>query len=317
MKVCVIKTSSMGDIIHTLPALTDAQIAIPNLSIDWVVEENFTEIPRWHSAVKQIIPIALRRWRKSPFSAKTKKEWKSYRTLLQVNQYDAVIDAQGLFKSAFFATRLANGVKHGYDRKSIREPIASFFYDKKYAISYQQHAVERIRQLFAQALSYPLPKEKGDYGIARHFISTDSIEPYVIFFHATTRDEKHWPEKEWRNLIEKLTALSIQIRLPWGNEEEKARAERLVSGLPHAMILPKLSLNELADQITNAKAVVSVDTGLAHLTAALDKPNITLYGATDPILIGCYGKNQHYLTANLMGNITSEQVLSSLSTLIK
>ena len=317
MKVCVIKTSSMGDIIHTLPALTDAQIAIPNLSIDWVVEENFAEIPRWHSAVKQIIPIALRRWRKSPFSAKTKKEWKSYRTLLQVNQYDAVIDAQGLFKSAFFVTRLANGVKHGYDRKSIREPIASLFYDKKYAISYQQHAVERIRQLFAQALSYPLPKGKGDYDIARHCISADSIDPYVIFFHSTTRDEKHWPEHEWRNLIEKLTALSVQVRLPWGNEKEKARAERLVSGLPHAMILPKLSLNELADQITNAKAVVSVDTGLAHLTAALDKPNITLYGATDPTLIGCYGKNQHYLTANSMGNITSEQVLSSLSTLIK
>ena len=315
MKVCVIKTSSMGDIIHTLPALTDAQIAIPNLSIDWVVEENFTEIPRWHSAVKQIIPIALRRWRKSPFSAQTKKEWKSYRTLLQANQYDAVIDAQGLFKSAFFATRLTNGVKHGYDRKSIREPIASLFYDKKYDISYQQHAVERIRQLFAQALSYPLPKAKGDYDIARHFISADSIEPYVIFFHSTTRDEKHWPEREWRNLIEKLTALSVQVRVPWG--QEKARAERLAKGLSHVVVLPKLSLHELAYQIANAKAVVSVDTGLAHLTAALDKPNITLYGATDPTLIGCYGKNQHYLTANSMGNITSEQVLSSISTLIK
>ena len=193
MKVCVIKTSSMGDVIHTLPALTDAQRAIPNLSIDWVVEENFAEIPHWHSAVKQIIPIALRRWRKSPFSTQTKNEWKSYRVLLQAKQYDAVIDAQGLFKSAFFVTRLANGIKHGYDCKSIREPIASFFYDKKYTISYQQHAVERIRQLFAQALSYPLSKEKGDYGIARHFISADSIEPYVIFFHSTTRDEEHPP----------------------------------------------------------------------------------------------------------------------------
>ena len=139
----------------------------------------------------------------------------------------------------------------------------------------------------------------------------------MIFFHSTTRDEKHWPEREWRNLIEKLTALSIQVRLPWGNEKEKARAERLAVGLSHVVVLPKLSLNKLAYQIANAKAVVSVDTGLAHLTAALDKPNITLYGATDPTLIGCYGKNQHYLTANSMGNITSEQVLSSLSTLIK
>ena len=312
MKVCVIKTSSMGDVIHTLPALTDAQKAIPSLSIDWVVEENFAEIPHWHSAVNRVIPIALRRWRKSPFSIQTINEWKNYRTLLQDENYDAVIDAQGLIKSALFATRFAQGVKHGYDRQSIREPLASFFYDKKYAIPYQQHAVERIRQLFAQALSYPLPKEKGDYDIARHFISADSIEPYVIFFHSTTRDEKHWPEPEWRNLIEKLTALSVQVRLPWGNEKEKARAERLATGLSHVVVLPKLSLNELAYQIANAKVVVSVDTGLAHLTAALDKPNITLYGATDPKLIGCYGKNQHYLSASSMKEISAEQVLSQL-----
>ena len=136
---------------------------------------------------------------------------------------------------------------------------------KKYAISYQQHAVERIRQLFAQVLSYPLPKEKGDYGIARHFISADSIEPYVIFFHSTTRDEKHWPEQEWRNLIEKLTALSVQVRLPWGNEKEKARAERLAKGLSHVVVLPKLSLRELAGQIANAKAVVSVGYGSCPL----------------------------------------------------
>lgn len=309
MKVCVIKTSSMGDVIHTLPALTDAQRAIPNLSIDWVVEENFAEIPRWHSAVNQIIPIALRRWRKSPFSAQTKNEWKSYLTLLQANQYDAVIDAQGLFKSAFFATRLANGVKHGYDRKSIREPIASLFYDKKYAISYQQHAVERIRQLFAQSLGYELPQVQGDYGIARHFLHQTSEKNYVVFIHSTTRADKHWEESEWQKLIEKMTALSDdEIRLPWGNEQEKERAERLSQVHSKVIVLPKLTLTELA----NAKAVVSVDTGLAHLTAALDKPNITLYGATDPKLIGCYGKNQHYLSAGSMKEISVEQVFSKL-----
>ena len=181
MKVCVIKTSSMGDVIHTLPALNDAQRAIPSLSIDWVVEENFAEIPRWHSAVNRVIPIALRRWRKSPFSIQTRNEWKNYRTLLQAENYDAVIDAQGLIKSALFATRFAQGVKHGYDRKSIREPLASFFYDKKYAISYQQHAVERIRQLFAQSLGYELPQVQGDYGIPRHFLHQTSEKNYVVF----------------------------------------------------------------------------------------------------------------------------------------
>ena len=313
MNVCVIKTSSMGDVIHTLPALTDAQKAIPSLSIDWVVEENFAEIPHWHSAVNRVIPIALRRWRKSPFSIQTRNEWKNYRTLLQAENYDAVIDAQGLIKSALFATRFAQGVKHGYDRQSIREPLASFFYDKKYAISYQQHAVERIRQLFAQSLGYELPQVQGDYGIARHFLHQTSEKNYVVFIHSTTRADKHWEESEWQKLIEKITALSdCKIHLPWGNEQEKARAERLAQVHSNVLVLPKLTLTELAKQIANAKAVVSVDTGLAHLTAALDKPNITLYGATDPKLIGCYGENQHYLSVNSMKEISAEQVFSEL-----
>ena len=313
MKVCVIKTSSMGDVIHTLPALTDAQKAIPSLSIDWVVEENFAEIPRWHSTVNRVIPIALRRWRKSPFSIQTRNEWKNYRTLLQAENYDAVIDAQGLIKSALFATHFAQGVKHGYDRQSIREPLASFFYDKKYAISYQQHAVERIRQLFALSLGYELSQVQGDYGIARHFLHQTSEKNYVVFIHSTTRADKHWKESEWQKLIEKITALSdCEIHLPWGNEQEKARAERLVQVDSKVIVLPKLTLTELAKQLANAKAVVSVDTGLAHLTAALDKPNITLYGATDPKLIGCYGKNQYYLSASSMKEILSEQVLSQL-----
>lgn len=317
MKICLVKTSSMGDVIHTLPALTDAQNAIPHLQVDWVVEENFAEIPRWHSAVNRVIPIALRRWRKAPFSAETKNEWKNYRTLLQEANYDAVIDAQGLIKSAFFATRLACGIKHGYDCRSIREPLASFFYDRKYRISYQQYAVERIRQLFAQSLGYAMPKTQGDYGIAAHFLRDPLSQPYVMLIHATTREDKHWQEREWKNLIEKLTALSLEIRLPWGNAKEKARAERLARGKKNVLVLPRLSLRELAQEIAGAQAVVSVDTGLAHLTAALDKPNITLYGATDPKLIGCYGQNQDYVVASSMDNISAQQVFERFHALFE
>lgn len=300
----------MGDVLHTLPALTDAQNALPDITFDWVVEENFAEIPRWHGAVKRVIPIALRRWRKQPFSTNTQQAWKRYRTLLQENQYDAVIDAQGLVKSAFFATRLAQGTKYGYNRQCAREPLASFFYDHRFYVAYQQHAVERIRQLFSLSLGYELPQTPGDYGIARHFTNHAIEKPYIVFIHATTRADKHWLEDEWKKTAEKLTALfDVEIRFPWGNEQEHQRAQRITNGLDKTTVLPKLTLTELADQIANAKAVISVDTGLAHLTAALDKPNITLYGATDPKLIGTYGKNQIYIKRESMNLIRSEEVL--------
>jgi lipopolysaccharide heptosyltransferase I len=316
MKICLVKTSSMGDIIHTLPALTDAAQALKDFSVDWVVEENFAEIPRWHFAVDKVIPIALRRWRKKPCATETRHQWQNYRKLLQQTQYDAVIDAQGLLKSAIFATRLARGEKHGYDRKSIREPLASWFYDKKYAISYQQHAVERIRQLFAQALGYSLPTGLGDYALARHFSAQQESVPYVLLFHSTTRTEKHWPENYWHEFIGACVEKQIAVRLPWGTPQEHARAERLAAGYNGVQVLPKLTLSQLASQIAGAQAVISVDTGLAHLTAALDKPAITLYGATDPTLIGAYGQNQHYLQADSMQEIQPNQAFNEFLRLL-
>ncbi|MFZ7202203.1 lipopolysaccharide heptosyltransferase RfaC [Avibacterium avium] len=316
MRICLVKTSSMGDVIHALPALTDAQKAFPDLQVDWVVEENFAEIPTWHSAVNQVIPIAIRRWRKQLWQGKTWQEWRAYRQLLQQNQYDAVIDAQGLVKSALFAVRLAQGAKHGYDKHSAREPLAALFYDERYAIDYQQHAVERIRQLFAQALGYVLPNQQGDYGIAQHFPVQQSLPPYVLLIHATTRADKHWCNQEWKKLAQNLTALGLAVHLPWGNEKEKQAAEWIAQDIENAIVLPKMDLTALAQHIANAQAVVSVDTGLAHLTAALDKPNITLYGATNPDLIGTYGKNQYHLQAPTMGQISAEAVLQRLRPLL-
>ncbi len=316
MKVLIVKTSSMGDVIHTLPALTDAQKAIPNVQFDWVVEQPFAEIPKWHSAVNQVIPIAIRHWRKNLFSAQTWQAWKSYKQQLQATQYDAIIDAQGLLKSAVLVTRLAHGTKYGYDKQSAREGLSSCFYDKIFDIPYQQHAVERIRKLFAMALSYDLPTTIGDYGIADRFAKNlanpTACNPYIVAIHATTREDKHWQEAYWAELLQQLSKQGIAIHLPWGNEKERARAERLAQVSPLVKVLPKLTLAELALEIAGAKAVVSVDTGLSHLTAALDKPNVILYGATDPKLIGAYGKQQHYLVNQGMEKISVAHVLEML-----
>ncbi len=294
MRVLIVKTSSMGDVLHTLPALTDAARAIRGIHFDWVVEEGFAQIPGWHDAVDNVIPVALRRWRKAWFSAPIKAERQAFRTRLQAVNYDAVIDAQGLLKSAALVTRLAHGTKHGMDWHSAREPLASLFYSQRHRIAKPQHAVERTRELFAKSLGYDKPATQGDYAIARHFLNhlNPDAGHYAVFLHATTRDDKHWPEAHWRELIALMADSGLRIKLPWGAPHEEERARRLAEGFDYVEVLPKMSLEEVARELAGARFVVSVDTGLSHLTAALDRPNITLYGPTDPGLIGGYGKNQ-------------------------
>ncbi|WP_313574486.1 lipopolysaccharide heptosyltransferase RfaC [Pseudescherichia sp.] len=293
MRVLIVKTSSMGDVLHTLPALTDAMQAIAGIRFDWVVEEGFAQIPSWHEAVDRVIPVALRRWRKAWFSDPVKAERRAFRETLRAVHYDAIIDAQGLVKSAALVTRLAHGLKHGMDWQSAREPLASLFYSRRHHIARQQHAVERTRELFAKSLGYSKPQTQGDYAIARHFVEDSAAgEPYAVFLHATTRDDKHWPEARWRDLLALMATSGLKIKLPWGAPHEEARARRLAEGFDYVEVLPRLSLEKVARELAGARMVVSVDTGLSHMAAALDRPNFTLYGPTDPGLIGGYGKNQ-------------------------
>ena len=321
MHVLIVKTSSMGDVLHTLPALTDAMQAIPGIRFDWVVEENFAQIPSWHPAVDKVLPVAIRRWRKHWFGSQQREERVRFKRDLQSRQYDVVIDAQGLIKSAALVTRLARGVKHGQDSRSAREPFASWWYDHRHEIDKKQHAVERTRELFAKSLGYEKPQTQGDYAIAAHFMGDvpQDIAPYLVFLHATTRDNKHWPESHWRELIGLLQHSGLHIKLPWGAEHEHQRAQRLAEGFDYVEVLPKLTLEAIARELAGAKAVVSVDTGLSHLTAALDRPNITLYGPTDPGLIGGYGQNQQALCppqGNSMSDISAQAVAERLETFL-
>lgn len=316
MRVLIVKTSSMGDVLHTLPALTDAMNAIPGISFDWVVEEGFAQIPSWHPAVDRVIPVAIRRWRKNWFGSETRQQRCDFKRELQSRTYDAVIDAQGLIKSAALITRVAKGRKHGQEAKSAREPFASWFFNQRHEISKQQHAVERTRELFAKSLGYEKPETQGDYAIAARFLANPPVDAnrYLVFLHATTRADKHWPESHWRELIGLFSNQDIVIKLPWGAEHEHQRACRLAEGFEHVVVLPKMSLEQVASVLAGAKAVVSVDTGLSHLTAALDRPNITIYGPTDPGLIGGYGKNQQSLTAEDkdMSSISAARVFEAL-----
>lgn len=331
-RILLVKTSSLGDVIHCLPVVNDILQHVPNAQIDWVVEESFADIPRMHPQVKNVFTVAFRRWKRNIFAKKTWAEIAEFKKLIKQNQYDAIIDCQGLLKSALI-TKQANGVKHGYDKNSIREPIASKFYDKKYAISYNQHAVTRNRALCAMSLGYETPTNAPDYGInvsnsmpaERMDIGSQGIgldvdlnHDYVIALHGTSRDSKLWPVENWVNLGKELAKQNLNLALPWASEAELARAKLIASQLKNATVLPKLSIAELANIIANAKAAVGVDTGLSHLAAALNVPTIAIYTDTNPALTGVMGGA--FKPAINLGNIDEmpsvENVMGELSKLM-
>lgn len=298
MRVLIVKTTSLGDIIHTLPALTDAGLAIPHIEFDWVVEQPFSEIPALHPLVKRIIPVKVRQWRANPIHAIKTGEWQDFYRAIRAVHYDLVIDAQGLVKSALL-TRLAKGIRAGLNFGSAWEPLASLFYQKRYAVNPQQHAVTRVRQLFAVALHYPVPSTVADYGLdkSRLALPASFYGNYLVFLHGTTWPTKHWPEVYWQQLARNAVEAGYQVVLPWGNESEQQRAEAIANNLLNVHVLPKMALQQLAGMIAHAKAVVAVDTGLGHLAAALAVPTISLYGPTDPNLTGTVGANQIHLAA--------------------
>ncbi|MEM6405666.1 MAG: lipopolysaccharide heptosyltransferase I [Pseudomonadota bacterium] len=287
MRILIVKLSSLGDLIHTFPALTDAAAALPQARFDWIVDHSFREVPPWHPAVAQTHTLPLRQWRKHRQFAKIVRSARTLRGLT----YDLIIDAQGLVKSALVA-RLVNGPTAGYDQQSIREPLASRSYQARYAVSRDWHAIRRIRSLFAQTLGYPIPDTSPDYGLTARKAAVAS--DHILLLHGASWSNKLWPTAYWVELI-RLIGSDAQVLLPGHTPEEQARAHQIVQQAGRGQVLPALGLDALYQQIAACRAVVGLDSGLAHLAAALHIPAVTLYGPTQVSLSGAIGPYQHNL----------------------
>jgi heptosyltransferase-1 len=287
MRVLVIKTSSLGDVIHTLPAITDAIFSREDLQIDWVVEEAFSEIPEMHPAIDTVIQVSIRRWRNS--WVKNLRELFAFVRRLRSQRYDLVIDGQGLVKSALIAW-LAKGPVAGLDKLSAREGVVSKLYLDKLYVSRSMHAVERLRTLFAYSLGYEMSDSLPVFGLLRN----RPQKKQIFFLHGTTWESKLWPVDYWRQLA-LLCAEDYEVVLTFGDRAEHERAKQISGDIEHALILPAMGLSEIADVIAESAGVVAVDTGLGHLANALGKPLVALYGATNPELTGPCGINQNVI----------------------
>ena len=314
MRVLVVKTSSMGDLVHTLPALTDAYTALGDIRFDWVCEPAFAEIPHWHPSVGDVLAIPLRRWKGRLHRLLFSNDLAAYKQVLGAEHYDAVIDAQGLLKSAYLITRFTNGPKHGFDRRSAKEGWAASVYDVRHRVDRSKHAISRTRELFAHALGYAVPDTDPDASIdlGRPFDLADRL----VLVTQASRQRKCWSDQAWRLVIEDALPQFAEVVLPVGSDSEFEAVRRLTEGLP-VRILNQQSLSDVAAAISGARAVVSVDTGLAHIADALGIPLLALYGPTKPGLVGPVSEQSHILKSSTgqMDDIAADEVMMWVSQL--
>jgi heptosyltransferase-1 len=284
-RILLVKTSSLGDVVHNLPVVNDIVRALPGAVVDWVVEDAFADVPRLHVAVRRVIPVSIRRWRRAPFAAATRAAFRQFRAALRETRYDAVVDSQGLLKSAWI-TRLATGVRHGLDFSSSREPLQPF-YDRTHAVPWTLHAVDRNRMLVGLALGY-VHGPAIDYGILCRARSFDWLGDgrFCVLLHGTSARRKLWPEASWGALGQECVRRGVRCVLPWGSAEERERSARLAAHIDGAVVPPRLAVGDVAALLAGASVVVGVDTGLMHLAAALGVPVVGIFCATDPAATG-------------------------------
>jgi heptosyltransferase I len=301
MHVLLVKLTSMGDLIHALPALTDASRVIPGIRFDWVADRNFAEVASWHPAVQTVLTTRHRYWRKHIWESIKNGEISHFFKSLREKKYDLVIDGQSSLKSAVITLLSRGSRRHGMDKNSAAEGwAAALAYQKKHPVDKSLHAVQRLRLLFSLALNYHCPEGAPDYGINHYpfpVLKFELPKPYLVFVHNASWASKLWPENHWRRLIELAGNEGFHVVLPWGNTLEKARAEKICDNYANAQVLPFCSLSEQARILQGAAGAICSDTGLCHLAAALGTPAVTLYGATDPKLIGSWGPNQQLLVS--------------------
>jgi heptosyltransferase I len=285
--ILFIKTSSLGDVIHHMPAVTEARRWRRHARFAWVVEEAFAPLVRLHPAVDEVIPVAARRWRSTAWAPQTWREIADFVDGLRKHNYDEIIDSQGLFFKSALIARLAHGRRHGYDATSIRERSASALYDVQHRIARNLHAIARNRMLTGLALGYA-PEGGADFGLARGELANRG-DSYGVLLHATAREQKEWPEASWIALGQALDARGGSLTVPWGTPAERVRSERIAAAIASAVVPDRRPLEAFARLIAGASFVIGVDTGLLHLAAALGVPLVGIFVGSEPALTGPIG----------------------------
>ncbi|XTI72134.1 lipopolysaccharide heptosyltransferase I [Acidithiobacillus sp. AC3] len=289
MRVLLVRLSSLGDVLHTLPAISDLQRNGKDVELDWLIEPAFAPIARWHPGVREVLPFSLRS--RQGGIGTLLRQLRELRRRLRDRHYDLVLDSQGLFKSALLA-RLAGTTVAGLSPSSAREPLATYLYGQRHAVPWGPTAIQRNRELFVQVFANPRPSGLADFGLQKQaaawreenvaLAAGESAQPFVLGLHATSRawQNKEWPIRHWITLAHALADAGYELALPAIDEREQQRVAAISAETGNVRALPKMDLEGLGRIMLQARAFVGMDTGLSYLAAALGLPGVTLYGPT-------------------------------------
>jgi heptosyltransferase-1 len=287
LNILIVRVSSLGDVVHNMPVVTDILCRYPDANIDWVVEEAYVDLVRLNGSVRNIIPFALRRWRRTFLSAGTRAEMRAFYRALRTETYDVVLDTQGLLKTGLVMglARVAEGGKRvglaNSTEGSGYEAASRIFHTMSVPVDRRTHAVLRGRLVAADALGYSVDAP-ADFGLRAPELQASASgwlpdQAYAVFFHATARAAKQWPAANWLEIGKTLAVRGMPVLLAWGSESEKQSAQQLAAHMPNARILPKLSMMEAVTLAQRAALAIGVDTGLTHIAAAYNRPTLELY----------------------------------------
>jgi len=290
MRLLVVKTSSMGDVVHAMPVVHDILRVHRDAHLEWLVEAPFAAIPAMHPGVARVLPMAWRKWRRELTKRSTWRAMRELRDQLRCARYDLVLDLQGLLKSALWA-RQARSPVAGYDAASAREPLAARLYALRASVPRQLDAVQRCRLLAAAHLRLPPPDGMPVFGLQAPQPQWLPRAAYAVLIPNASRKEKLWPERHWIAVGRRLAERGLHPLVLWGRDEEQTLAERIAAGCD-GDVPPFLKVGEMASVLARAEQVVGLDTGFTHLAAAFGRPTLGIYCDHEPGLAGITGSGR-------------------------
>jgi len=295
-KILIIKPSALGDIVLAMPAVCALTENFPNAEIHWFVRPEFAPLLENHKCVHKIVIFDRKKLGKWWCNLDAFKEFIGLIKILREEKYDVVFDLQGRFRSAIFAW--FSGCKKRIGLAKTQE-VTGIFYTQKV----KQTKVHLVDYFIEIIHSVSPVKEKVEFGLEaqakaitkiQEILSENNVnkDSYIVLVPGATVDEKKWPAENFAALAEKISVKyqSGIVAVGVGSEKETIVKIQKVANVPVINLADKTNVPQLVALLAGAKAVVSNDTGPAHIAAALNVPMVLTFGFTNPNRVGPYGR---------------------------